>query len=144
MLAMAVQGTTHRRGRPCRLPSPSPQAGAPRLAFTARKLQRLFHHPTERLTAHTSTQDADHVERSEAKQGKCRAGTYPSGSLSIRAQRDSGQGPGGSALTGWDFIQEKILSHDEDMIADHADDIDTLLVFVSIAVIGGAQLTSTS
>ena len=43
----------------------------------------------------------------------------------------SRQGPSGSALTGWDFIQEKILSHDEDMIADFADDIDTLLVFVS-------------
>ena len=36
-------------------------------------------------------------------------------------------------LAGWDVIQEKVLSHDEDMIADHADDIDTLLVFVSIA-----------
>ena len=44
----------------------------------------------------------------------------------------SRQGPGGSALTGWDFIQEKMLSHDEDMISDYADDIDTLLVFVSI------------
>ena len=43
----------------------------------------------------------------------------------------SRQGPGGTALTGWDFIQEKILSHDEDMIADFMDDIDTLLVFVS-------------
>ena len=34
-------------------------------------------------------------------------------------------------LKGWDFIQERILSHDEDMIGDFADDIDTLLVFVS-------------
>ena len=33
-------------------------------------------------------------------------------------------------MEGWDFIQEKILSHDEDMVADYADDIDTLLVFV--------------
>ena len=41
------------------------------------------------------------------------------------------QGPGGTPLKGWDFIQEKVLSHDEDMIADYADDIDTLLVFVS-------------
>ena len=37
----------------------------------------------------------------------------------------------GSTLKGWEFIQETILSHDEDMIADFADDIDTLLVFVS-------------
>ena len=36
-------------------------------------------------------------------------------------------------LRGWDFIQESILRHDEDMIADFADDIDTLLVFVSAA-----------
>ena len=28
-------------------------------------------------------------------------------------------------------MQDTILSHDEDMIADFADDIDTLLVFVS-------------
>ena len=41
------------------------------------------------------------------------------------------QGPDGTPLKGWDFIQEKILSHYEDMIADYADDIDTLLVFVS-------------
>ena len=41
------------------------------------------------------------------------------------------QGPSGTALAGWEFIQEKILSSDEDMIADYADDIDTLLVFVS-------------
>ena len=34
-------------------------------------------------------------------------------------------------LKGWDFIQERILSHDEDMIGDFSDDIDTLLVFVS-------------
>ena len=39
--------------------------------------------------------------------------------------------PNGTRLEGWDFIQEKALSHDEDMIADYADDIDTLLVFVS-------------
>ena len=37
----------------------------------------------------------------------------------------------GAPLKDWDFIQERILSHDEDMIADFADDIDTLLVFVS-------------
>ena len=40
-----------------------------------------------------------------------------------------------TALKGWDFIQEKILSHDEDMIADYADDTDTLLVFVRVAFI---------
>ena len=34
-------------------------------------------------------------------------------------------------LQGWDLMQDTILSHDEDMIADFADDIDTLLVFVS-------------
>ena len=51
---------------------------------------------------------------------------------------------GNSTLEGWEFVQETMLSHDEDMIADFADDIDTLLVFVSIAVIGWAQLTSTS
>ena len=39
--------------------------------------------------------------------------------------------PDGTQLEGWNFIQEKVLSHDEDMIADHSDDIDTLLVFVS-------------
>ena len=50
------------------------------------------------------------------------------------------QGPGGNALTGWEFIQEKILSHDEDMIADHADDIDTLLVFVSVTSIDEVKL----
>ena len=38
-------------------------------------------------------------------------------------------------LEGWDFIQEKALSHDEDMISDYADDIDTLLVFVSHFVV---------
>ena len=40
-------------------------------------------------------------------------------------------GQNGARLEGWDFIQEKILCHDEDMISDLADDIDTLLVFVS-------------
>ena len=40
-----------------------------------------------------------------------------------------------TALKRWGFIQEKILSHDEDMIADYADDIDTLLVFVRVACI---------
>ena len=39
--------------------------------------------------------------------------------------------PDGTQLEGWNFIQEKVLSHDEDMIVDHSDDIDTLLVFVS-------------
>ena len=39
----------------------------------------------------------------------------------------------GTRLEGWDFIQEKVHSHDEDMIAGYTDDIDTLLVFVSIA-----------
>ena len=34
-------------------------------------------------------------------------------------------------LKGWDAIQEYMLSHDEDMIRDLVDDIDTLLVFVS-------------
>ena len=38
---------------------------------------------------------------------------------------------GGEPLKAWDFVQERILSHDEDMISDFADDIDTLLVFVS-------------
>ena len=37
----------------------------------------------------------------------------------------------GARLEGWSFIQEKVLSHDEDMLSDYADDIDTLLVFVS-------------
>ena len=37
----------------------------------------------------------------------------------------------GSTLKDWEFVQETILSHDEDMIADFTDDIDTLLVFVS-------------
>ena len=46
-----------------------------------------------------------------------------------------------TALKGWDFIQEKILSHDEDMIADYADDIDTLLVFVRVAFIFFGRLT---
>ena len=41
---------------------------------------------------------------------------------------------GGVPLKDWDFIQERILSYDEDMIADFADDIDTLLVFVSVAL----------
>ena len=36
-----------------------------------------------------------------------------------------------NGLQGWDLVQDTILSHDEDMIADHSDDIDTLLVFVS-------------
>ena len=36
-----------------------------------------------------------------------------------------------SRLEGWDFIQDRMLSHDENMISDYADDIDTLLVFVS-------------
>ena len=39
---------------------------------------------------------------------------------------------GSAPLKDWDLIQERILSYDEDMIADFADDIDTLLVFVSI------------
>ena len=37
------------------------------------------------------------------------------------------------AAKGWDVIQDKILTHDEVMIGDFADDIDTLLVFVSVA-----------
>ena len=37
----------------------------------------------------------------------------------------------GSTLRGWELIQQTILSHDEDMMAGFADDIDTLLVFVS-------------
>ena len=40
---------------------------------------------------------------------------------------------GGAPLKGWDFIQERLLSHDENMIADFSDDIDTLLVFVSVS-----------
>ena len=40
-------------------------------------------------------------------------------------------GQNGTPLKGWAFIQDKVLSHDEDMISDYADDIDTLLVFVS-------------
>ena len=39
----------------------------------------------------------------------------------------------GSTLKDWEFVQETILSHDEDMIADFTDDIDTLLVFVSLS-----------
>ena len=46
-----------------------------------------------------------------------------------------------TALDGWDFIQEKILSHDEDMIADYADDIDTLIVFVRVPIIFFGRLT---
>ena len=42
---------------------------------------------------------------------------------------------GGVSLKDWDFIQERILSYDEDMIADFADDIDTLLVFVSTIIL---------
>ena len=54
--------------------------------------------------------------------------------------------PDGTQLEGWNFIQEKVLSHDEDMIADFADDIDTLLVFVSSrgVRICGCILTSAS
>ena len=44
----------------------------------------------------------------------------------------SRQGTDRTSLTGWDFVQEKMLSHDEDMIAYFADDIDTLLVFVRV------------
>ena len=47
----------------------------------------------------------------------------------------------GTRLEGWDFIQEKALSHDEDMISDYADDIDTLLVFVS-RIVAVAQLAA--
>ena len=36
------------------------------------------------------------------------------------------------------------MSHDEDMIADHADDIDTLLVFVSMTRIDERKLTYAS
>ena len=36
-----------------------------------------------------------------------------------------------AGLQGWDLIQDTILSHDEDVISDFADDIDALLVFVS-------------
>ena len=54
--------------------------------------------------------------------------------------------PDGTRLESWNFIQEKMLSHDEDMIADYADDIDTLLVFVSIdrfvALFSEGMLTS--
>ena len=35
-----------------------------------------------------------------------------------------------AGLQGWEAIQEYMLSHDEDMIGDFTDDIDTLLVFV--------------
>ena len=53
----------------------------------------------------------------------------------LAAQRvDMDLQPDGTQLEGWNFIQEKVLSHDEDMIADHSDDIDTLLVFVSIDI----------
>ena len=48
---------------------------------------------------------------------------------------------GTTALAGWEFIQEKILSSDEDMIADYADDIDTLLVFVSRNMLAQTMLT---
>ena len=34
-------------------------------------------------------------------------------------------------LKGWDAIQQNIHLHDQDMIKDFSDDIDTLLVFVS-------------
>ena len=36
-----------------------------------------------------------------------------------------------SHSSGWNAIQTHMLAHDEDMIGDFADDIDTLLVFVS-------------
>ena len=38
---------------------------------------------------------------------------------------------GGAPLKDWEFVQDRILNYDEDMIADFSDDIDTLLVFVS-------------
>ena len=41
----------------------------------------------------------------------------------------------GTSLKSWDFIEERILNHDEDMIANLTDDIDTLLVFVSTLVV---------
>ena len=44
-------------------------------------------------------------------------------------------------LTGWEFVQETMLRHDEDMIVDFADDIDTLLVFVSLDTSGVDRLT---
>ena len=40
-----------------------------------------------------------------------------------------------SSAKGWDVIQEKVRNHDEDMIGDFADDVDTLLVFVSIVAL---------
>ena len=39
---------------------------------------------------------------------------------------------GDSSAKGWDVIQAKMLTHDEDMIRYFTDDIDNLLVFVSI------------
>ena len=35
-----------------------------------------------------------------------------------------------TSAKGWNVVQDKILSHDEDMIKYYVDDIDTLLVFV--------------
>ena len=37
----------------------------------------------------------------------------------------------GSTKTGWSAIQDHLLDHDGDMMNDFAEDIDTLLVFVS-------------
>ena len=35
-------------------------------------------------------------------------------------------------LKGWDFIQDKMLRHDVNMIEDYSDDINTLLTFVRL------------
>ena len=80
----------------------------------------------------------DHAVQSglrEKEQAKCPGGTYPYWfSHDAATHQDHTWVQGGIPLKGWDFIQERILSHDEDMIADFADDIDTLLVFVSINI----------
>lgn len=38
------------------------------------------------------------------------------------------------SLNGWSAIENYVQKHDSGMVKDYADDIDTLLVFVSISV----------
>lgn len=51
---------------------------------------------------------------------------------------DGHQGPGGShpALYGWAGIEQHLLTYDADRIQGYAEDIDTLLVFVSRKLFG--------
>ena len=56
---------------------------------------------------------------------RCVALTHEGYSLTKRSFQSK------TSLKGWECMQETLLSHDEDMISDFVDDIDTLLVFVS-------------